>query len=59
MDHYLRGMDNGVEKESPVRYFVMGSDEWRETNTWPPSATRISYYLSSRTSPCSSLSGSK
>jgi putative CocE/NonD family hydrolase len=48
MDHYLRGVKNGVEKESPVRYFVMGTDQWRETNAWPPPATRISYYLSRR-----------
>jgi putative CocE/NonD family hydrolase len=48
MDHYLRGVKNGVEEESPVRYFVMGSDQWRETNAWPPPATRISYYLSRR-----------
>ena len=24
MDHYLRGADNGVETEKPVRYFLMG-----------------------------------
>jgi uncharacterized protein len=26
MDHYLRSVPNGVEKEKPVRYFVMGSN---------------------------------
>jgi len=25
MDHYLRGLDNGVESAKPVRYFVMGT----------------------------------
>ncbi len=24
MDHYVRGIDNSVEREEPVRYFVMG-----------------------------------
>jgi uncharacterized protein len=45
MDHYLKGIDNGVDRESPVRYFVMGRDEWRESKTWPPAAKRTPYYL--------------
>ena len=45
MDHYLRGIDNGVEKERPVRYFVMGDDKWRESETWPPAAKSTPYYL--------------
>ena len=36
MDHYLRGIDNGVDQEKPVRYYVMGSNEWRDASTWPP-----------------------
>ena len=28
MDHYVKGMDNGVDQEKPVRYFVMGRNEW-------------------------------
>ena len=47
MDHYLRGIDNGVEKESPVRYYVMGKEEWRESKTWPPAAKMTPYYLAS------------
>jgi uncharacterized protein len=45
MDHYLRGVDNGVDKEKPVRYFVMGDDTWREADRWPPPATPVAYYL--------------
>ena len=26
MDHYVRGMDNGVGREKPVRIFVMGTE---------------------------------
>jgi putative CocE/NonD family hydrolase len=44
-DHYLRGIDNGIDKEKPVRYFVMGDDQWRESDTWPPSAKQTSFYL--------------
>ncbi|HET7108689.1 MAG TPA: CocE/NonD family hydrolase [Candidatus Acidoferrum sp.] len=35
MDHYLRGVDNGVEKEAPVRLFVMGTNTWRDEKKWP------------------------
>jgi len=35
MDHYLLGKDNGVEKEAPVRLFVMGTNTWRDEQTWP------------------------
>lgn len=35
MDHYLKGLDNGVEKEAPVRLFVMGTNAWRDEKTWP------------------------
>ena len=45
MDHYLRGMDNGVDKGRPVRYFVMGADVWREADAWPPPARPTSLYL--------------
>jgi putative CocE/NonD family hydrolase len=36
MDHYLKGIDNGVEQEKPVRYFVMGANHWRDSKVWPP-----------------------
>ncbi len=45
MDHYLRGTANGVETEKPVRYFVMGEDQWREADAWPPASKAASYYL--------------
>jgi uncharacterized protein len=45
MDHYLREVDNGVDRAKPVRYFVMGDNQWRESDTWPPPANRTSYYL--------------
>jgi uncharacterized protein len=45
MDHYVKGESNGVEKESPVRYFVMGANQWRNAASWPPAAQPVSYYL--------------
>jgi putative CocE/NonD family hydrolase len=35
MDHYLKGVDNGVDKERPVRIFVMGDNVWRDEDAWP------------------------
>ncbi len=45
MDHYLRGIDSGVEQEKPVRYFVMGENRWRDSASWPPVAEKTNYYL--------------
>jgi putative CocE/NonD family hydrolase len=45
LDHYLRGVDNGVEKKRPVRYFVMGDNQWRDADAWPPASKATSYYL--------------
>ncbi|HVO82234.1 MAG TPA: CocE/NonD family hydrolase [Terriglobales bacterium] len=45
MDHYLKGIDNGIEKEKTVRYFVMGDNQWRDAEAWPPPAKSTPYYL--------------
>lgn len=37
-DYWLRGLDNGVDRWPPCRYFVMGSGQWRDSATWPPPA---------------------
>ena len=46
MDHYLRGVDNGIERENPVRLFVMGRNIWRDETTWPTAqAVATNYFL--------------
>lgn len=35
-DHWLKGVDNGVDREAPVRIFVMGANVWRDEAAWPP-----------------------
>ncbi|HEV8383628.1 MAG TPA: CocE/NonD family hydrolase [Candidatus Acidoferrales bacterium] len=51
MDRYVKGIDNGVEKEKPVRVFVMGRNAWREADAWPiPSTQAKPLYLSSTAS---------
>src|SRR5262249_31162987 len=47
MDHYVKGLDNGVDREKPVRYFVMGRDEWRESDVWPPAPRATQFFLKS------------
>src|ERR1035438_7664723 len=34
-DAWLKGIDNGVESEPPVRIFVMGSNQWVDEHEWP------------------------
>ena len=47
-DHWLKGVDNGVDREPPLRYFVIGSEQWKSAETWPvPGTTPTEYYLHS------------
>ncbi|MXZ68821.1 MAG: CocE/NonD family hydrolase [Acidimicrobiia bacterium] len=38
-DRRLKGIDNGVDREPPVRIYVMGDAEWRSENEWPLART--------------------
>jgi uncharacterized protein len=59
MDHYLQGVGNGVEREKPVRLFTMGSDVWRDEDTWPPARARdVPYFLTAHRVPTSRRGGS-
>jgi putative CocE/NonD family hydrolase len=52
-DHYLKGKDNGAEREPAVRYYVMGAtgepgapgNVWRTADDWPVPARTTSFYL--------------
>jgi putative CocE/NonD family hydrolase len=47
-DHWLKGEENGVEQDKPVKIFVMGLDQWREEEDWPlPDTQYCPYYLRS------------
>jgi uncharacterized protein len=35
-DQYLMGRDTGLTAESPVHYFSMRGEVWREAASWPP-----------------------
>ena len=47
-DHHLKGEDNGVPDEKPVRIFVMGINQWHCEDAWPlDRAQPTPYYLHS------------
>ena len=47
-DAWLKGIDNGVKVEPPVRLFVMGENRWNDEKEWPLARTRYTrYYLHS------------
>jgi uncharacterized protein len=48
-DHWLKGGDNTIMSESPVRLFLMGRNEWQDKPDWPiPGTQYVRYYLSSK-----------
>src|ERR1700688_2728109 len=46
-DHWLKGQNTGIMDEPPVRYWLMGANEWRTGTDWPlPETQWTKYYLS-------------
>jgi putative CocE/NonD family hydrolase len=49
MDHWLKGKDTGMMKEPPIKFFLLGANEWRCEHEWPLARTEwTKYYLRSR-----------
>ena len=48
-DHFLKGENNRLLDTMPkVRYFLMGANEWKTSDVWPPrGAESLTFYLSS------------
>ncbi len=47
-DYWLKGIDNGIMEEPPIRIFVMGANVWRNEHEWPLARTRFTeFYLHS------------
>lgn len=48
-DHWLKGVDNGITTEPPLRLFIMGTGQWRDEDEWPLARTDWqSWYLHSQ-----------
>jgi len=56
-DHWLKGIDNGFEKEPPVYIYVMGADTWRNECEWPLKRTKYTKYFLHSQGQANSLSG--
>lgn len=39
-DHWLKGIDNGIADEPPLRLFIMGINQWRDECEWPLARTQ-------------------
>jgi uncharacterized protein len=47
-DHFLKGADNEVTGQPKVRAYMMGANQWRTYDSWPPKEVQyVSYYLDS------------
>ena len=45
-DQWLKGIDTGILNDPPVRFWVMGANEWRSGSDWPlPETQWIKFYL--------------
>jgi putative CocE/NonD family hydrolase len=56
-DHWLKGEENAAANWPAVRYFVMGSNQWREADDWPPAGIeyRRFYFRSEQSDSAHSL----
>lgn len=47
-NHYLKGEDNGIDREPPVEIFYMGANKWKHHDDWPIPGTQFKpLYLAS------------
>lgn len=45
-DHWLKGIDNRIMDEPPVKLFIVGTGEWKTAEAWPVPGTRWTpFYL--------------
>jgi uncharacterized protein len=58
-DYWLKGTANGVDRDAPVHFFLMGANEWRDAPAWPVASTMpVTYYLSGGTANTAAGNGS-
>jgi len=53
----LKGAPNGLEREKPVKIFVMGKNVWREEDDWPLARARSTRYFLHSGGKANSLKG--
>lgn len=56
-DNQLKGIDNGILDEPPVKIFVMGENRWRYENEWPLARTDYQKFFFHSGGSANTLSG--
>ena len=56
-NRWLKGIDNGIDQEAPLRIFVMGTNQWRDEHEWPLARTNFTPYYFHSDSSANSLLG--
>lgn len=56
-DFWLKDVANGIDKEPPIRIYVMGADRWRDEREWPLKRTRFTKYFFASNGNANSLGG--
>jgi len=47
-DYWLKGLQNGIDREPPIKLYVMGAEQWRDEHEWPLARTEFTeFYLHS------------
>ncbi|RNB87052.1 CocE/NonD family hydrolase [Brevibacillus fluminis] len=47
-DRFLKGCENGVDAKPQVEYYMVGENEWKSSDSWPPAETVYTpFYLHS------------
>ena len=50
-DHYLKGIDTGLDTDKRLFYFTIGEERWKVTDTWPIAGTQMtSWYFNENNS---------
>lgn len=46
LEHFLKGVDNGIEKTPAVEYYTIGENQWKTADRWPvETSERKMFYL--------------
>ena len=56
-DSRLKGIDDGIDREPPIKLFVMGENLWRWEHEWPLARTEYTRFYLSSGSRANSLNG--
>lgn len=44
-DRWTKGIDNGIDREDPIKIFVMGINQWRSEKEWPLARTEYTEFF--------------